>query len=200
MAAEDELARLAAAIRSHAPAPFPFERIPPERMPPGGLGRAAVLVPLFPKAGEVNVLLTRRRAGLRRHAGQISFPGGRVEADEDSLAAALREAHEEVGLVRAAVQVMGPLSETIVLHSAFRLMPWVAAVPYPYPYVAAPGEVESILEVALPALAAPGAHRVERREAWGMPVEVHHFSVGAEVIWGATGRILAELVDVWRDL
>lgn len=194
------LERLTAAIRSHPPAPFPVERIPPERLPPGGLARGAVLVPIFDKDGEVNVLLTRRPAGMRRHAGQISFPGGRVEEGEDPLAAALREAHEEVGLAPAAVQVVGPLSETVVHRSAFRLTPWVAEVPYPYAYVAAPDEVESILLVALAALVAPGAHRVERGEAWGMPVEVHEFSAGVEVIWGATARILAELVDVWRSL
>ncbi len=193
------LDRLAAAIRSHAIAPFPLERIPSERLPPGGLARAAVLVPIFEKDGEVNVLLTRRPAGMRRHAGQISFPGGRVEEGEDTLAAALREAHEEVGLAPADVQVVGPLSETVVLRSAFRLTPWVAAVPYPYAYVAAPDEVASMLVVALAALAAPGAHRVEPGEAWGMPVEVHEFSAGVDVIWGATARILAELVDVWRS-
>jgi 8-oxo-dGTP pyrophosphatase MutT (NUDIX family) len=194
------LARLAAAIRSHVPARFPVERVPHERLPPGGFARAAVLVPIFEKDGEVNVLLTRRPPGMRRHAGQISFPGGRIEAGEDPLAAALREATEEVGLDPAAAQVMGPLSETIVLRSAFRLTPWVAAVPYPYPYVAAPDEVERILEVPLAALVAPGAHRVERGEAWGLPVEVHEFSAGADVIWGATARVLAELVDVWRSL
>jgi len=195
-----KLARLAAAVCSRTPVRLDLEQIPAERLPPGGLARGAVLVPIFQKGGEVNVLLTRRPAGMRRHAGQISFPGGRIEEGEDPLAAALREAHEEVGLVPAAVQVVGPLSETLVHRSAFRLTPWVGAVPYPYPYAAAPDEVEGILEVALGALLEPGVHRVERGEAWGVPVDAHRFSVGTDVIWGATGRILAELVDVWRSL
>lgn len=194
------LSRLAAAIRSHAPAMLQLDGIPSERLPPGGFGRAAVLVPLFEKDGEVNVLLTRRPAGMRRHAGQLSFPGGQVEEGEDSVAAALREAREEIGLAPADVRVVGPLSETLVLQSAFRLTPWVGEVPYPYPWIAAPEEVESILEVALGALAAPGAHSVERGEAWGLPVEVHRFSAGDNVIWGATARVLAELVSLWRSL
>jgi 8-oxo-dGTP pyrophosphatase MutT (NUDIX family) len=194
------LARLAAAIRSHPRAPLPMERIPDGRLPPGGLGRAAVLVPIFDREGEVNVLLTRRPAGMRRHAGQISFPGGRIERGEDSLAAALREAGEEIGLASADVRVVGPLSETLVLQSAFRLTPWVGEVPYPYSWVAAPEEVDGILEVALNALAAPGAHRVEPGQAWGLPLEVHRFSAGGHEIWGATARVLAELVDLWRSL
>ncbi len=194
------LARLAAALRSHPLSALPVDRIPPGRLPPGGLGRAAVLVPIFEREGEVQVLLTRRPAGMRRHAGQISFPGGRIEEGEDPLAAALREAREEIGLDPADVRVVGPLSETLVLQSAFRLTPWVGEVPYPYPWVAAPAEVDSILEVALAALAAPGVHRAEPGEAWGLPLVVHRFAAGGHEIWGATARVLAELVDVWRSL
>jgi 8-oxo-dGTP pyrophosphatase MutT (NUDIX family) len=194
------LAGLEDAIRSHTPAPLRLDRIPPGRMPPGGFGHGAVLVPIFDRVGEVNVLLTRRPEGMRRHAGQMSFPGGRVEEGEDALAAALREAREEIGLAPSDVRVVGPLSETLVRASAFRLTPWVGEVPYPYPWLAAPEEVESIVEVALGALAAPGAHRVERDEAWGMPVEAHRFSAGGHEIWGATARVLAELVGLWRSL
>jgi len=191
---------LAGVLGRRAPVPFPFERIPPEHLPEGGFAPAAVLVPLFEKEGGVHVLLTRRPPGMRRHAGQISFPGGRVEPGEESLAAALREAREEIGLEPGSARVLGPLSETIVLLTAFRLTPWVASVPYPHPFLPAPDEVDGILEVSLEALASPGAHRIERREAWGMTIEVHHFPVGAEVVWGATGRILAELVELWRAL
>jgi 8-oxo-dGTP pyrophosphatase MutT (NUDIX family) len=194
------LARLAAAIRSHPRAPLPVEEIPAGRLPPGGLGRAAVLVPIFERGGGVEVLLTRRPAGMRRHAGQISFPGGQIEEGEDALAAALREAREEIGLAPGDVRVVGPLSETLVLQSAFRLTPWVGEVPYPYPWVAAPTEVDCILEVALDALAAPGAHHAEPGQAWGLPLEVHRFNAGGHEIWGATARVLAELVDLWRSL
>ncbi|HTN52071.1 MAG TPA: CoA pyrophosphatase [Anaeromyxobacter sp.] len=189
---------LAAALRARTPGIAPVDRIAPAHLPAGGFTPAAVLVPLLLRDGEVHVLLTRRRAELRRHASQVAFPGGRIDPGEDSLAAALREAQEEVALDPARAEVMGRLSETLVLQSAFRLTPWVASVPYPYPYAAAPGEVAEILLVPLAALARPGAHRVEPREAYGMRVDVHYYAVGPDVIWGATGRVLAELLSLWR--
>jgi 8-oxo-dGTP pyrophosphatase MutT (NUDIX family) len=189
---------LAAALQSREPAVAPVERIAPEHLPPGGFARAAVLVPLHHAGGEVSVLLTRRPAAMSRHAGQISFPGGRIEPGEESLAAALREAHEEVGLEPSRADVMGRLGETLVLASAFRLTPWVASVPYPYPYAPSPGEVEEILHVPLSALSRPGAHRVEQRVVYGLDLDVHFFTVGADVIWGATARVLAELLTLWR--
>ncbi|MGC4001282.1 MAG: CoA pyrophosphatase [Anaeromyxobacter sp.] len=192
------LARLAAALQAFTPGVAPVERIPPDHLPEAGFGLASVLVPLFEREGQVHVLLTRRPATLRLHAGQVSFPGGRVEPGERSLDAALREAQEEIGLPVERTKVLGQLSETLVLSSAFRLTPWVASVPYPYPYAAAPAEVEAILEVPLAALEAPGAHRVEPREVYGMPFDVHFYTAGPDVVWGATGRVLAELLKLWR--
>jgi 8-oxo-dGTP pyrophosphatase MutT (NUDIX family) len=194
------LAALAGALAARTPAAAPLERIAPEHLPPGGFGVAAVLVPLHETAGVVSVLLTLRRKDLKHHGGQISFPGGRVEPGEAPQAAALREAQEEVGLEPRHAVVLGQLSETVVLQSAFRLTPWVASVPYPYPYAAAPREVEAIWHVPLPALVAPGVHRTERRSAYGMDVDVHYYDVEGRTIWGATARILTELVDLWRSL
>lgn len=193
------LADLAAALAAFEAREAPVDRISPAHLPAGGFARAAVLVPLFEKHGEAHVLLTRRPARMSRHGGQVAFPGGRVEPGEETLAAALREAHEEVGLEPARADVMGRLSETLVLQSAFRLTPWVASVPYPYPYAAAAGEVEELLEVPIAALTRAGAHRVEHREVYGMSLDVHFFSVGPNVIWGATGRVLNELLGLWRN-
>ncbi len=194
------LAALGRALAAHTPRPAPIDRIAPEHRPPGGFGLAAVLVPLHEKGGAPHVLITERRRDLKHHAGQFSFPGGRIEPGEESLAAALREAHEEVGLEPARAEVLGRLSETVVLQSAFRLTPWVASVPYPYPYAAAPREVEAIWHVPLPALLAPGAHRTERRLAYGLEVDVHYYDVEGRTIWGATARVLFELLEIWRTL
>ncbi|HVP69457.1 MAG TPA: CoA pyrophosphatase [Anaeromyxobacteraceae bacterium] len=165
----------------------------------GALRPAAVLVPLFERHGELQVLLTRRRPDLRLHPGQISFPGGRLDpGDPDTLAAALREAREEVGLEPARVEVIGRLSETLVVVTGFRLTPWVGVVPYPYPWAPDPGEVAEVLEVSLAGLARPDAHWTEPREAHGMLHEVHFFALGKDTIWGATARILFELLSLGR--
>ena len=178
---------------------FPFETLRDEHLPEGGLRRAAVLVPLLEKDGAVHVLLTRRQDDLRHHAGQVSFPGGRLEPGEASREAALREAQEEIGLDPAHVDVLGRLDETLVLVSAFRLTPWVGVVPHPYPYVPHPGEVEEILVVGLDALAAPGVHRLEEREAYGVRHLVHYYDLPQATVWGATARVLDKLLAVWED-
>ncbi|HZZ86284.1 MAG TPA: CoA pyrophosphatase [Anaeromyxobacteraceae bacterium] len=194
------LERLGQALSRREPRPLSLAGVTPEVIPGGALHEAAVLVPLFVKDGEPHVLLTKRPATLSRHAGQVSFPGGRVDpGDKDSLAAALREAEEEVGLDPAQARVLGRLSEVLVLVSAFRLTPWVAGVPYPYPYRPSPVEVEAILHVPLSALARPGAWRVEERVAYGMRHEVNLIDFGGETIWGATARVLKELVAVWSS-
>lgn len=191
------LARLRAALEAHVPGSFPFERLRAEHLPDGGLARAAVLVPLFEHEGEPHVLLTVRPGHLKRHAGQVSFPGGRIEEGEEPRAAALREANEEVGLEPAQVEVLGQLDETLVLASGFRLTPWVGVVPYPYPYVARPGEVEAILYVPLSALVRPGVHHTEQREAYGERHLVHFYDLPGLTVWGATARILDQLLGIW---
>jgi len=191
--------RLRAALAARTPGIAPIDRIAPDRLPPGGGAAAADLVPLHEKDGEPHLLLTRRPKHMRRHAGQLSVPGGRIEPGEDALAAALREAREEIGLLPSDADLLGRLSETIVLQSAFRLTPWVASVPYPYPYIAEPREVEEILHVPLSALLRPGVHRVEPREAYGMNLDVHFFTLGGDELWGATARIVWELLGIWRS-
>lgn len=192
------LSALGAALRARTPGRLDLASISREYLrSEGALRPAAVLVPLFEKDGTPHVLLTRRGADLRRHASQISFPGGRVDPGESTLAAALREAKEEVGLAPERVEVLGELSEQLVLLTGFRLTPWVARVPYPYPFAPHPGEVDEILEVPLDHLARPGAHRTETREAFGMVHEVHVFLLGQDTVWGATARVLSELLAIW---
>jgi 8-oxo-dGTP pyrophosphatase MutT (NUDIX family) len=192
------LERLRGALATRRPESFRFDSLPPEHLPYGELMRAAVLVPLFEHGGHPYVLLTRRRADLRRHGGQVSFPGGRIETGEDPLAAALRESQEEVGLDPAEVDVLGSLDDTLVLVTGFRLTPWVGRVPYPYPYVAHPREVDTILYVPIAELLRPGVHHTEQREAYGMLHDVHFFQLPSVVVWGATARVLYQLLSVWR--
>jgi 8-oxo-dGTP pyrophosphatase MutT (NUDIX family) len=191
------LAELQAALARWPPRPSPVDQVSPRHWPPGGFGEAAVLVPLHEEEGIPSVLLTLRRADLRHHAGQISFPGGRLDPGEGSLAAALREAHEEVGLDPSRAVVLGRLSETVVLQSANRLTPWVASVPYPFPYAAAPREVEAIWHVPIPALVAPGVHHTQRHNFYGLDVDIHFYEVEGRTIWGATARVLFELLEAW---
>jgi 8-oxo-dGTP pyrophosphatase MutT (NUDIX family) len=192
--------RLRGALAARVPLDAPVDRIPPAHLPPGGFAHAAALVPLHEKDGAVHVLLTRRPRHMRRHAGQLSVPGGRIDPGEEPLAAALRETEEEIGVGRAQVDVLGRLSETLVLQTAFRLTPWVGSVPYPFPFVACATEVEEILHVPLSALERPGVHRVEPRVAYGMSLDVHYFTLGDDVLWGATARIVWELLGIWRTL
>jgi 8-oxo-dGTP pyrophosphatase MutT (NUDIX family) len=191
------LERLRQRLAERVPGSFAFESLQADLLPEGGLARAAVLVPLFEHEGEPHVLLTRRRADLRRHAGQVSFPGGRIEPGEEPLSAALREAQEEVGLEPARVDVLGPLDETLVLVTGFRLTPWVGVVPYPYPYAPHPGEVETILYVPISHLLRPGVHHTEEREVYGVRHEVHFYDLPAVTIWGATARVLDQLLALW---
>ena len=192
------LARLRRALAAHEPGSFPFASLRPDQLPESGLRRAAVLVPLLEHEGVPHVLLTRRRADLRLHAGQVSFPGGRVEAGEQPLQAALREANEEVGLDPERVEVLGQLGETFVVATGFRLTAWVGIVPYPYPYAAHPAEVESILYVAVSELTREGVHRAVERETRGLRYEVHYYELPAVTIWGATARVLNQLLRVWN--
>ncbi len=191
-------AGLQAALAAHRLGADPTARILPEYVPLGGFRLASVLVPLHDKDGEPHVIVTARPSTMRRHAGQISLPGGALDEGEESLAAALREAHEEIGLDRRQVRVLGRLSEVVVLTSPFRLTPWVASVPYPYPYAAAPGEVEEIVHVPVSALLDAAAYGVRRVEAYGMTLDTHTYRYGRHVIWGATARILRELLLIWR--
>jgi 8-oxo-dGTP pyrophosphatase MutT (NUDIX family) len=161
-----------------------------------GLRRAGVLVPLFVRDGTLWVLLTRRTESVEHHRGQISFPGGsEEETDEDLYATALRETEEELAIDRADVVPLGPLSP-IVTVTDFYVEPYVAAVPQPYVWKPAEAEIAEVIEAPLPKLMDPAI--LEQRTIPGREGAILFYHFGAHVIWGATARILSELLTSLR--
>jgi 8-oxo-dGTP pyrophosphatase MutT (NUDIX family) len=168
----------------------------PDRPGPADQIPAAVLVPLF-RAGEgdeLQIVLTRRRADLRRHAGEISFPGGRQDPeDSDLLQTALREAEEEIGLDRAGVRLLGELPSTSTFATNYVIHPFVGMIAQGLAWRLSPREVDAVLELPLQALSAGRTKtRLERR---GITFETDAFELEGHVIWGATARILENLIE-----
>ena len=157
---------------------------------------AAVLIPLVERP-ELSVLLTQRATQLRNHAGQISFPGGRIEAaDGTPAAAALREAREEVGLDERFVSIIGYLPDHVVI-TGFRITPVVAFVKPGFELLLSSDEVEDTFEVPLDYLFDPANYRLQRhRTVTGEDVEFREIPYGERRIWGATAGMLHTLYRV----
>jgi 8-oxo-dGTP pyrophosphatase MutT (NUDIX family) len=160
---------------------------------------AAGLILLFPIDDEPHLVLTVR-ADTLRHAGQVSLPGGVIEPGESYDQAALREAHEEIGLLPSAVRVLGALTSLDIPVSGFRLHPVVATTPERPALEASDEEVARILEVPLLTLMDPTCLVESERQRDGRLLTIPAFRVCGEEIWGATAMILAELLALlgWR--
>jgi 8-oxo-dGTP pyrophosphatase MutT (NUDIX family) len=164
------------------------------------LRESAVLVPLLLREGAPHVLFTKRPTTLRHHAGQYSFPGGsRDPEDATPLHTALRETREELGIDVSGVRVLGALDEVPTL-TEFRIQPFVGVIPQGVEYQPNRDEVELVLEVPLTALLEPSIHRAERRSVRGVEYDVDFYTYGSHVIWGATGRILRDLLRLTSAL
>jgi 8-oxo-dGTP pyrophosphatase MutT (NUDIX family) len=159
----------------------------------GGRTHSAVLVPLFAGAdGALHVVFTRRRADLRRHAGEISFPGGRRDDGETLLETALREAQEEVGLPPEAVDVLGALAPVGTFVTNYAIYPFVGLIEPGFQWELAAAEVAYVLELPLEAVrAAHGERRLVRK---GVPFRTDTYQVGDHLIWGATARMVRDLL------
>jgi 8-oxo-dGTP pyrophosphatase MutT (NUDIX family) len=157
---------------------------------------AAVLVPLFEDDG-LHAVFTRRRHDLRRHAGEISFPGGRRDDGEALIDTARREAHEEIGLPPDDVRILGALPPTPTFVTNYAIYPFVGAIEAGFAWVLQHSEVAEVLELRLDELAAGyGERRLVRR---GIPFRTPTYEAGGHVIWGATARILGELLNRVRS-
>lgn len=157
------------------------------------LVEAAVLVGLVPRSEGTQVLLTRRTDALRNHAGQVSFPGGRLEADDaDAVDAALRETFEEVGIPRTQVTPLGYL-DAFTTITGFRVLPVVATIADDYIARPDPNEVADVFEVPLAFLLDPANLASLSLEHRGRTREVWEFSYPGQRIWGVTAAILLNL-------
>ena len=158
---------------------------------------AAVLVPLYVEDGELHAVFTRRREDLRRHAGEISFPGGRQDIElgeeEDLRQTALREAEEEIGLPREAVELVGALTPTPTIATNYAIYPFVGTIEPGHRWLPSAAEVAEVLELSLLRLRDGYARkRLIRR---GVPFRTDVYQTDGHFIWGATARILSDLLE-----
>ena len=152
-----------------------------------------MLVPLYLDAqGAVHAVFTRRRHDLRRHAGEISFPGGRREDGETLIDTALREAHEEIGLPPQDVDVVGALAPVGTFVTNYAIYPFVGVIEPGFAWVLQHSEVAEVLELPLEEVRA--AHGIKRLVRKGIPFRTDTYEVGDAMIWGATARIVADLL------
>jgi len=167
--------------------------------PSTALRPAAVLVPLVDYADGMSVLLTQRTAHLSAHAGQISFPGGRIEEhDPDEVAAALRETEEEVGLARELISIVGRL-DNYVTGTGFEITPIVGIVAPPFELAIDPFEVAEAFEVPLAFVLDRDNHQRVERESAGRTRSFYVLPFEGRNIWGATAGILVNLAEVLAD-
>jgi 8-oxo-dGTP pyrophosphatase MutT (NUDIX family) len=169
-------------------------------LPGVSLRESAVLVPLLVRDGEPRLVFTKRLATLRQHAGQVSFPGGaRDPEDVTSLHTALREMREELGVPPARVEVLGRLDELPTV-TEFRVHPFVGGIPADTRYTPNPDEVEEVFEAPLAHFLGREHLRTEKRTVRAEERDIYFYDYGRHVIWGATARIVRNLLDVAADL
>ena len=201
------LARVEPALRGALPGRAAHEQLAPRprrEWPPGfssdHIRHAAGLLLVFPIDDRPHTVLTLRADNLERHRGQVSLPGGAVDAGESFEHAALREAHEEIGLSFEDVRILGALTPVDIPVSGFQLHPVVAAADIRPAFTASSAEVARVLEVPIADLREP-AHLISTtRMSGGRTIQVPAFRIGSIEIWGATAMILSEFLtlDVWR--
>ncbi len=163
---------------------------------------AAVLVPLYRDGDQWHALFTERTELVETHKGQVSFPGGRVDpGDTSRVDTALREAEEEIGLRREDVTVLGQLDELLTV-TQYHITPVVGVFPWPYRFVLSEAELSEVFGAPLAWLADPANLEIQMREPIipGRKIPVYYLRYQGHIIWGATARILLNLIEVARPL
>jgi 8-oxo-dGTP pyrophosphatase MutT (NUDIX family) len=164
-----------------------------ERLEAHGRTEAAVLVPMHGWPDNPGLVFTERRSDMRRHAGEVSFPGGRRDGNEDLLQTALREAREEIGLDPDNVEIAGALPPIGTFVTNYKVHPFVGLIEEGMRFEPNPSEVESVLVASLDDLqAAYAKRRLVRR---GVPIKTDTYLIADKLIWGATARILGDLFE-----
>jgi len=169
-----------------------------QRITDADLITSAVLVPIYYKEGQYYILFTKRTEQLKKHKGQMSFPGGaQVKGDRTLLDTALRECAEEIGLSPGEVKVLGELDDTLTETSNYVISPFVALIPYPYQFMVDGSEVEEIIEAPISVLL--DKDRIYRKSAvvGGKALNFYVYKYQGRVIWGATAKILNQFLDVF---
>jgi len=156
---------------------------------------AAVLLPLFMRNNEHHLLFTKRTPHLQHHSGEISFPGGALNPEEEPEQGALRETWEELGILPADVDVLGQLDDVYSVYH-YLVTPVVGVIPPEYPYAANPDEIERIIEVPLRHLLDPAVMSTEMRTWNDQTFMVRHYDFNGDDIWGMTAAILAQFLEI----
>lgn len=179
--------------------------------PPWGFGRhfgppphdavpAAVTVLVYPHEGRLWMPLTLRHAAMKAHAGQVSFPGGRIDPGESDVAAALRELHEELGIGGERAEPVAALTPLYIFGTNFFVRPWLAWAERRPEFVVNGAEVAELLEMPLDALGEAAHQGRHRKTVRGIDQEVPHLSWQGQLIWGATAMILGEVAALYERI
>lgn len=158
---------------------------------------SAVLIPLYENQGQYHIVLIRRTETVKTHQGQISFPGGTRElADRTLLETAIRESSEEIGLRPGDIEILGELDDEVTTTSNYIVTPFVAMIPWPYPFVKNKSEVDEVIQAPVTALMDSACLKPDTEFLNGQEVRSYTYCYKGKVIWGATARILNKLLDI----
>lgn len=172
---------------------MPIVRVPQAFLPSAPPKQAAVLLLLYEREAELHFVLMRRAEHTGVHSGQISFPGGRREADESPVQTALRETHEELGIPPDSVQVIGHLAELYIPPSNYLVQPIVGICTAPPRWQPKQDEVAEVIEVPLRLLFDDTLKGAEETVRYGLPFRIVYYNLFGHKVWGATASFLSEL-------